>query len=167
MRGLKISVPLCTLWVWGRRRPSPRSFRRRRSGPVRPGPEWACTQPAGFGPPPSGSAPCTPWSLFVWKRPGRICENYLQHGTIWDQTHNYKPSCKPSFRAQKVRKWHFCSNCENIGTIGPFGDDFWRLRFSVGKFEQRCHFLTFWALQDGFFRFFRKMTSSHFFIQSP
>ena len=60
------------------------------------------------------------------------------------------------------------SNYTNIAKIGSFGDDFWRLRFFMGQFGQKCHFITFRALQRGFFRFFfRKISNSHFLFQSP
>ena len=61
-------------------------------------------------------------------------------------------------RKKQVHTPHLVAQtqCQNIAKIGPFGADFWRLRFYMGQFGPECYFLTFWALQDGFFRFFLK-----------
>ena len=66
----------------------------------------------------------------------------------------FSTRCQKDFfpRPHLVPKNHL----QNIAKIGPFGDDFWRLRFYMGQFGPECHFLTFRALQDGFFRFFSK-----------
>ena len=74
----------------------------------------------------------------------------------------FSTRCQKDFfpRPHLVPKNHL----QNIAKIGPFWADFWRPRFSMGQLGPECHFLTFWALQHGFFRFFSKNIKFAFLI---